>query len=99
MKMAVALSGGVDSACAALLMKEAGHSVIGLHMKLMPSQTDAWPKARSVAEALGAPIDLVDLTAQFQSEIINYFISEYSRGRHPVTLPSVQSENQDDVFA
>ena len=87
MKMAVALSGGVDSACAALLMKEAGHSVIGLHMKLMPAQTDAWPKARSVAEALGAPIDLVDLTAQFQREIIGYFISEYSRGRTPSPCP------------
>jgi tRNA-uridine 2-sulfurtransferase len=87
MKMAVALSGGVDSACAALLMKEAGHLVTGLHMKLTPGQNDAWPKARSVAESLDVPIELVDLTTHFQREIISYFVSEYSRGRTPSPCP------------
>ena len=87
MTIAVALSGGVDSACAALLLKKAGHKVMGLHMKLMPGNLDSWTKAKSVADSIGVPIHLVDLTGPFQELVINHFISEYDVGRTPSPCP------------
>lgn len=87
MTIAVALSGGVDSACAALLLKEAGHEVIGLHMKLMPRNLDSWPKAKLIADSIGVPIHLIDLTGSFQQHVIEYFVSEYASGRTPSPCP------------
>lgn len=87
MTIAVALSGGVDSACAALLLKNAGHKVIGLHMKLMPRNFDSWPKAKSIADSIGIPIHLIDLTEPFQRDVIEYFVSEYASGRTPSPCP------------
>lgn len=87
MKIAVALSGGVDSACSALMLKMAGHEVIALHMKLTPGHHDTWPKAKSVADFIGAPIYLVDLTEPFRGLVIDYFVSEYASGRTPSPCP------------
>ncbi len=71
MKIAVALSGGVDSACSALMLKMAGHEVIALHMKLTPGHHDTWSKAKSVADFIGAPFYLVDLTEPFRGLVID----------------------------
>ncbi len=87
MKIAVALSGGVDSACSALMLKMAGHEVIALHMKLTPGHHDTWPKAKSVADFIGAPIYLVDLIEPFRGLVIDYFVSEYASGRTPSPCP------------
>ncbi|MGC8658904.1 MAG: tRNA 2-thiouridine(34) synthase MnmA [Desulfomonilaceae bacterium] len=87
MTIAIALSGGVDSACSALLLKRAGHDVIGLHMKLMPGPFDSWTKAQAVASCLDIPVFLVDLTTAFRKSVLDYFVSEYASGRTPSPCP------------
>ncbi|MBN2100143.1 MAG: tRNA 2-thiouridine(34) synthase MnmA [Dehalococcoidia bacterium] len=88
-KVAVALSGGVDSSVAAALLKEAGHEVIGVHMKLWqhrpepdtrpPGQDDA----HSVCRVLSIPFHSLDFSMQFQRQVVDYFCREYAQGRTP----------------
>jgi len=87
MNIAVALSGGVDSACAALLLQDAGHRVTGLHMKLTDKDSDSWDKARVVGDYIGIPVELLDLRDSFQKHVVDYFVSEYNSGRTPSPCP------------
>ncbi|MFP4381120.1 MAG: tRNA 2-thiouridine(34) synthase MnmA [Candidatus Sumerlaeia bacterium] len=87
-RIAVALSGGVDSAAAAMLLDEKGWTVEAVHLRLWPKTEDdpalqAEEDAESVAKSLGIPFHLVDLTPEFQSRVIETFICEYLRGRTP----------------
>ncbi len=82
MKIAVAMSGGVDSSVAAALLKEEGHEVIGLTMQLMPHST-AIEAARKVARQLGIPHHVIDFRDIFARTIIDDFCREYSLGRTP----------------
>jgi tRNA-specific 2-thiouridylase len=84
-KVAVALSGGVDSAVAALLLKEAVHEVIGIHMRLWdsPSFDDRAQRAADICRILGIPYHQVDLRKEFESSVIDYFCQEYQRGLTP----------------
>lgn len=86
MKIAVAMSGGVDSSVAALLLVRAGHDLVGLTMLLVdargPSQ-DAARRAGLVAGALGIPHRTVDARAAFEEAVVGDFVSEYARGRTP----------------
>lgn len=82
MKIAVALSGGVDSAVAALLLKEAGHDVCGVMMRLL-DETGGEADAAAVAEKLGIPFRVFDLRAEFEKEVILPFVREYESGRTP----------------
>lgn len=92
--LVVAMSGGVDSSVAALLLVEAGHSLIGLFMRngiVIPeaevpaksccSLNDA-RDARMVADHLGFPFQAVDLGTEF-GHLIDHFVAEYGRGRTP----------------
>ena len=87
MNIAVALSGGVDSACAALLLQDAGHRVTGLHMKLTDKDSDSWDKARAVGDSIGIHVKLLDLSDSFQKHVVDYFVSEYNSGRTPSPCP------------
>ena len=95
MKIAVAMSGGVNSSTAAALLKEEGHEVIGLTMRLWDSPADDPEKpgscfvpahvadARRVAEQIGISHHVIPLQEIFEKEIIGYFVDEYLRGRTP----------------
>ncbi len=86
MKVAIAMSGGVDSSVAAALLKEAGHDVTGITMKIAPSDnnsTQAETDAANVAYHIGIPHHVADLRNIFTRQIIEYFCREYGRGRTP----------------
>ena len=90
-QIAVALSGGVDSAVAAALLIERGYSVIGVTMRLWqePPETkearfaDPATNARRVAHVLGIPFHVIDAVGPFKRHVVDRFIAEYGAGRTP----------------
>ena len=82
MKIAVAMSGGVDSSVAAVLLKEAGHEVTGVTMRITDN-TRAEKDAADIAGRLGITHHVIDLRELFTEKIIDYFCGEYGRGRTP----------------
>jgi len=84
-KAAVALSGGLDSSVAALLLKEAGREVTGIHMRLWdsPSFDDHAYRAADICRILGIPYYQLDLQKEFESCVVDYFCLEYQQGRTP----------------
>ncbi len=83
------LSGGVDSAVAALRLKEAGANVQALHMTNWTdadgycSAADDLQDARRIAEQLGIPLHHVDFSSGYRERVFTYFLDEYRRGRTP----------------
>ena len=87
-KVAVGISGGVDSAVAAALLLRQGYEVIGVHLYCYddsPSCTadDDRTLAVRVAKHLGIPIKVWDLRKQYKKKVISYFFDEYKAGRTP----------------
>lgn len=83
-KVMVAMSGGVDSSIAALLLKEQGYDVIGVMMELGPVfPNPAVEDARQVADSLEIPFQVADFREIFKSQVIEYFIKEYVTGKTP----------------
>ena len=94
LKVAVAMSGGVDSSVAAALLLEQGYDVVGVHMKLndLPDaekheksccSLDDALDARQVCARLGIPYYVVNYVEAFQREVIDYFVADYMAGRTP----------------
>jgi tRNA-uridine 2-sulfurtransferase len=85
MKIAVAMSGGIDSSVAAALLKQGGHEVFGVTMRLVdnPKSRDAIADARKVADNLRIPHHIVGLQDIFKRVIINDFCREYGLGNTP----------------
>ncbi|HCJ66012.1 MAG TPA: tRNA 2-thiouridine(34) synthase MnmA [Elusimicrobia bacterium] len=97
-KVAVAMSGGVDSSVTACLLKNEGYEVVGITMKILPcpdeeksqkarknlccSLTDI-EDARKVCAKIGIPHYVLDFTKEFEKEVIKYFCSEYLKGNTP----------------
>jgi len=91
----VAMSGGVDSSVACLLVHEGGREVTGVTMRLWSDPTckkDAAPSccspqairdARAICHSLGLPHLTIDFSEKFEREIVDYFVSEYTAGRTP----------------
>ncbi len=89
----VGMSGGVDSAVAALLLREQGYRVVGMTLTLWndPAVADDRSccspanvaRARRVAHGLGIPHLALDAGAAFYQEVVEYFVSDYAAGRTP----------------
>jgi len=84
-RVAVALSGGVDSAVAALLLGEAGYEVAGIHMRLWdsPHHEDQACQTQSICHVLNIPLHVLDLRKEFEHHVVDYFCQEYQQGRTP----------------
>ena len=107
-RVIVGLSGGVDSSVTAHLLKEQGYEVIGLFMKnwhddsVTISNECPWLEdsndAMIVAEKLGIPFQVVDLSEQYKERIVDYMFDEYSKGRTPNPDVLCNREIKFDVF-
>lgn len=94
-RIAIAMSGGVDSSVTAALLKEAGHELFGITMRVWdptPHHGDSEATCCSpddvrdagrIADHLGIPFYVVDFEAEFRNLVINDFIKEYLLGRTP----------------
>ncbi|MGA1843530.1 MAG: tRNA 2-thiouridine(34) synthase MnmA [bacterium] len=79
--VALALSGGIDSAYAGWLLKQEGFEVIGVHLRLIEENTMSY--AREAADVLDIPLHILDLRREFHTRIIEPFVNEYLSGRTP----------------
>jgi tRNA-specific 2-thiouridylase len=92
-KVVVGLSGGVDSSVAAYVLKEQGYDVIGVFMinwhdtSVTISDECPWLEdsndAMMVADKLGIPYQVVDLSEKYHDKVVDYMFSEYEKGRTP----------------
>ena len=83
-KIAVAMSGGVDSSVAVALLQKQGYDVFGVTMQVWQNTQDLAVKdAKAVAKRLGISHHVVDLREVFEKEVISYFTNEYLLGRTP----------------
>ena len=84
-RVAVAMSGGVDSSLAAALLKQAGYEVSGIHMQLWsdPNIECTMSDLEHTCQLLDIPLYKFDLETEFHRLVIDYFCLEYSLGRTP----------------
>lgn len=82
-KVAVGLSGGVDSAVAALILKENGYSVFAVTMDTGFLTDKDFSQVEKVAKFLNIPLYLLNLKKEFSQNIIDFFLQEYLAGRTP----------------
>lgn len=99
MRIAVGMSGGIDSAVAVALLQQQGHKVLGLTMQLWDGSLDLPPaekaacysadepqrieKTKALASRLGVELHCVPLAEIYKREVLEYFCAEYNRGRTP----------------
>ncbi|MBP5209567.1 MAG: tRNA 2-thiouridine(34) synthase MnmA [Clostridia bacterium] len=88
-KVVVGMSGGVDSAVCALLLKQAGYDVIGVTLRTWQADDGSEGRccdiddARDTARVLGIPYYPVNCTFDFKREVVDPFVSDYLRGQTP----------------
>ncbi len=90
-RVVVGLSGGVDSAVSAHLLKQQGHEVIGIFMKNWEDDDDSgycssnidFVDAAAVADVLGIEIEHVNFAADYRDRVFAEFLREYAAGRTP----------------
>lgn len=82
--VAVAVSGGVDSLCALVMLRKAGYQVLALHGLFLPDAAATAPAGLAEAcAALEVPLHVADLRAEFEREVLAPFATAYARGRTP----------------
>jgi tRNA-specific 2-thiouridylase len=90
-RIVVGLSGGVDSAVSAYLLKQQGHEVVGIFMKNWEDDDDSeycssrqdWLDAASVADVIGIDVEHVNFAAEYKDRVFAEFLREYEAGRTP----------------
>lgn len=99
MKIAVGMSGGVDSSTAALILKQQGHEVIGITMSIWdgtfafshsgknacygPDEKVDIAEAEKVCEQIDIPFHVIDCSKDYKQTVIEYFRNEYINARTP----------------
>ena len=90
-RVVVGLSGGVDSAVTAHLLKQQGHDVVGIFMKNWEDDDDSeycssnvdFVDAAAVADVIGIEIEHVNFAAEYKDRVFAEFLREYQAGRTP----------------
>ncbi len=90
-KVVVGLSGGVDSAVAAHLLKQQGYDVLGVFMKNWDDDDNTeqctarqdFLDVLAVAEVLGIEVEAVNFAAEYKERVFSYFLAEHQAGRTP----------------
>ncbi|MFO7615774.1 MAG: tRNA 2-thiouridine(34) synthase MnmA [Bacteroidales bacterium] len=108
-RVVIGLSGGVDSAVAAWLLKQQGHDVIGLFMRNWTDTTglksagcsyeDDLLFAEMAANKIGIPFHEVDLSEEYRQRVVDYLFREYEAGRTPNPDVLCNREIKFDAFA
>ena len=91
MKVFLGMSGGVDSAVSAYLLREAGHEVVGVYMKNwsknLPGMKCPWAEdladAKRTAVKLGLDFRVFDFENEYKQKVVDYMIAEYQKGKTP----------------
>ncbi len=90
MRIVVGMSGGVDSAVAALLLRREGHDVIGVFMKNWEESDDGlctaardWQDVQAVCDVIGIPYYAVNFAQAYRDRVFSHFLAEYQKNRTP----------------
>jgi tRNA-uridine 2-sulfurtransferase len=107
-RVVVGLSGGVDSSVTAYLLQQQGYEVIGMFMRNWHDESvtlsndcpwiDDSNDALLIANQLGIPFQVIDLSNQYKERIVDYMFSEYENGRTPNPDVLCNREIKFDVF-
>lgn len=107
-RVVVGLSGGVDSSVAAYLLQQEGYEVIGMFMRNWHDETvtlsddcpwiDDSNDALLIAQQLGIPFQVIDLSVEYKNRIVDYMFNEYESGRTPNPDVLCNREIKFDVF-
>jgi tRNA-specific 2-thiouridylase len=107
-RVVVGLSGGVDSSVAAYLLQQEGYEVIGMFMRNWHDESvtisddcpwiDDSNDALLIANQLGIPFQVIDLSVEYKERIVDYMFKEYQQGRTPNPDVLCNREIKFDVF-